>query len=231
MSADIMKEEIIMDQNFELHPQKTALLIIDMQNSYCHKAGSIGRAGYNVEAMNATIPMVKQLLTACRSAGILDIWTIQNHYPDDLTRKTHRLTPHTHRWSAGPPALKGTWDAEVVDELKAFTGEPAELVTKHRFSAFYDTRLDTLLRMKGIDTLLVCGVATTHCVETTIRDAYQRDYDVLVAKEAVGGLTKESHDASLRLVNETFGAVISVEQMLNLINGHSQKLSMETVKK
>ncbi|MBS8266497.1 cysteine hydrolase [Mesobacillus boroniphilus] len=221
----------MMNQNFELHPDKSALLIIDMQNSYCHKDGSIGRAGYDVQAMIATIPKVKQLLAACRSAGILDIWTIQNHYPDDITRSNHRLTPHTHRWSAGPPALKGTWDAEVVDELKAFTDSSAELITKHRFSAFFDTRLDTLLRMKGIDTLLVCGVATTHCVETTIRDAYQRDYDVLVAKEAVGGLTSDSHNASLKLVNETFGAVISVDQMLDLINGQSRTLSMATVKK
>jgi len=219
------------EKKFELQPEKTALLIIDMQNSYCHPDGSIGRAGYDVEAMNATIPKVKELLLACRSAGILDIWTIQNHYPDDLTRKTHRITPHTHRWMAGPPALKGTWDAEVVDELKAFTDLPAELVTKHRFSAFFDTRLDTLLRMKGIDTLLVCGVATTHCVETTIRDAYQRDYDVLVAAEAVGGLTKENHQASLKLINETFGVVISAEQMVELIHGEPQQLRMATVEK
>lgn len=208
-----------MGNKIRIDKEKTALLVIDMQNSYCHPEGSIGRNGYDSSMMNATIPKVKELLEVSRSNQILDIWTIQNHYPDDQTRKNALITPHTHRWKAGPPALKDTWDAEVVDELKEFIDDKAELVTKHRFSAFLDTRLDTLLRMKGITTLIVTGVATTHCVETSVRDAYQRDYNVIVAEEAVAGLNKEDHDASLRLINKVFGLVLDNETIKSLMRG------------
>lgn len=217
-----------MSDSFSIIPKETALLVIDMQNSYCHPQGSIGRNGYDYTMMNATIPKVKELVEACRQAGILDIWTIQNHYPDDITRKTHRIKPHTHRWQAGPPALKGTWDAEIVDELKDLAKEPAELVIKHRFSAFFDTTLDTLLRMKGITTLVVSGVATTHCVETSVRDAYQRDYDVIVAEDAVAGLTLESHQSSLKLINKTFGLTLPNEEIIKLANGETIPIEIRT---
>lgn len=208
-----------MTNKIRIDKEKTALLIIDMQNSYCHPEGSIGRNGYDSSMMNATIPKVKELLEVSRSNNILDIWTIQNHYPDDKTRQNALITPHTHRWKAGPPALKDTWDAEVVDELKEFIDDKAELVTKHRFSAFLDTRLDTLLRMKGITTLIITGVATTHCVETTVRDAYQRDYNVIVAEEAVAGINIEDHEASLRLINKVFGLVLDNEKIKSLMRG------------
>lgn len=213
---------------YNLIPNETALLVIDMQNSWCHPQGSIGRNGYNATMMRNTVPYVKALVEACRKAGILDIWTIQNHYPDDITRKTHRIKPHTHRWTAGPPGLKNTWEAEVVDELKDLATGPAELIIKHRFSAFLDTRLDTLLRMKGINTLIICGVATTHCVETSVRDAYQRDYDVIVAEDAVAGLDLFDHEASLKLIRKTFGAVLPQDSLMRLIQGESINLELET---
>lgn len=213
---------------YNLIANETALLVIDMQNSWCHAEGSIGRNGYNATMMRNTVPYVKELVEACRKVGILDIWTIQNHYPDDITRQTHRIKPHTHRWTAGPPGLKNTWEAEVVDELKELAKDPAELIIKHRFSAFLDTRLDTLLRMKGINTLIICGVATTHCVETSVRDAYQRDYDVIVAEDAVAGLDLFDHEASLRLIRKTFGAVLPQDQLKKLIQGESINLELET---
>jgi len=208
-----------MNNKIQIDQEKTAFLIIDMQNSYCHLEGSIGRNGYDSTRMNATIPKVKELLDVSRANNILDIWTIQNHYPDDQTRHNRLIKPHTHRWKAGPPALKDTWDAEVVDELKGYIDDKAELVTKHRFSAFLDTRLDTLLRMKGITTLIIGGVATTHCVETSVRDAYQRDYDVIVAEDAVASQCLEDHEASLRLIDKVFGLVLSNEKIMELMKG------------
>ncbi|MBM4764842.1 isochorismatase family cysteine hydrolase [Bacillus sp. B15-48] len=217
--------------NIRIDKGKTAFLIIDMQNSYCHPNGSIGRNGYNSTMMNATIPKVKELLEVSRSNGILDIWTIQNHYQDDKTRFNRLIPPHTHRWKAGSPALKDTWDAKVVDELKDFINNDTELITKHRFSSFYDTRLDTLLRMKGITTLIIAGVATTHCVETTVRDAYQRDYDVIVAGEAVAGQSLEDHESSIRLINKLFGVVLTNTQVMSLMRGEeiSYDLKIESM--
>lgn len=212
--------------NFNLIPNETALIVIDMQNGFCNYEGSISKGGGDISSMHATIPRVRELILACREAGIIDIWTLQQHYPDDITKKLHRITPHTLRWGAGPTALKGTWDSEIIDELKDLAQEPAEMVIKHRFSGFMDTRLDTLLRMKGINTLLVCGVATSHCVETTVRDGYQKDYDIIVPSDAVGAMSTEAHNASLSLIDRFFGVVLSSDDILRLIKGESMVLNL-----
>src|SRR5690625_1597611 len=199
-----------------------------MQNSFCHIQGSIGRNGYNASMMTDTIPYVKELVEACRENDILDIWVTQNHYSDDITRRTHRIRPHTHRWTAGSPAIKDTWESQIVDELKPFADEAEEVVIKHRFSAFIDTRLKTLLRMKNINTLLICGVGTAHCVESSVRDAYQLDYDVIVADEAVAGMTIEDHKASLGIMEKVFGLVLKNDQLVKLIQGESMPLHLES---
>lgn len=214
--------------DYTLIPEETALLVIDMQNGYCNFDGSISQNGGDVSQMNAAIVKVKSLVEACREQGILDIWTIQNHYADDITRETHRITPHNRRGKTVPKglAIKGTWDAEIVEELKELYAESAEIVLKHRFSAFLDTRLETLLRMKGINTLIVCGVLTTHCVESTVRDGYQRDFDIVVISDAVGALTKEANAGSLQLMNQFFGAVATTDEAIGLINGKELHLKI-----
>lgn len=205
---------------FSIDPAETAIIAIDMQNGFCSPAGSMcAKGGGDISMMRSTIPQVRELVEAGRDRGVLDIWTKQEHYKDDITKLRHKITPHTLRWPAGPTGLKGTWDSEFVEELADLATEPAEIVIKHRFSAFFDTRLDTLLRMKGITTLIVCGVATTHCVETTVRDAYQKDYDVIVPSEAVGALTEEPHLASLWMIDRFFGKVMSTSDVVRLISG------------
>ncbi len=207
--------------NFSINPAETALIAVDMQNGFCDYDGSISKGGGDVSMQHDTIPAVRTLVEAAREHGILDIWTKQEHYPDDITKTRHKITPHTLRWSAGATALRGTWDSEFVAELKDLTETTEEVVVKHRFSAFMDTRLDTLLRMKGITTLIVTGVATTHCVETTVRDAYQKDYDVVVVSDAVGALNKPAHDASLYMIDRFFGVVLPSADVLQLIAGES----------
>jgi ureidoacrylate peracid hydrolase len=215
--------------NYHLIPNETALVIIDMQNGFCDYEGSISKGGGDVSAMNAIIPKVRELVLACREAGIIDIWVTQNHYADDITKKKHRITPHTLRWENGPnpTALKGTWDSQIVDQLKDLAKESSEIVIKHRFSAFMDTRLETLLRMKGVNTLIVCGVATTHCVETTVRDGYQKDYDIIVPSNAVGAMSPEAHEASLSIMNRFFGVVLSTEDTIKLTTGESLELNLQ----
>lgn len=210
--------------DFSIDPSDSAVLAIDMQNGFCSLEGSISRGGGDVAMQRETIPIVRSVVEAGRLRGMIDIWTKQEHYPDDVTKTRHRITPHTLRWSAGATALTGTWDAELVPELADLVAPPAEIVIKHRFSGFMDTRLDTLLRMKGITTLIVTGVATTHCVETTVRDAYQKDYDVVVVSDAVGALNKPAHDASLYMIDRFFGVVLPSDDVLRLIKGETLAL-------
>src|SRR5699024_4046641 len=217
-----------MSKQYSLIPEETAIVIIDMQNSFVNLRGSIGRNGYDASMMNGTIPYVKELVEACRENSIQDIWVTQNHYKEDVTRETHRIRPHTHRWKAGSPAIVGTWESEIVDELKPLADSSSEIIIKHRFSAFIDTRLKTLLRMKGINTLIVCGVGTAYFVESIVRDAYQLDYDVLVAEEGVAGMSIEDHESSINIMKKVFGLTLKNNDMLNLINGGLLSLELKT---
>ena len=107
----------------------------------------------------------------------------------------------------------GTWGAQSVAELAPGRDEP--IVIKHRYSAFVDTRLETLLRSNGIETLVVTGTATMACVESTVRDAMMRDYDVVVPREAVAarGNMKYLHETSLEAMDLFFARVVSREQL------------------
>jgi Amidases related to nicotinamidase len=215
-------------EGYRLDLAQTALIVIDMQNGFCSPQGSLGSNGVDISLMQATIQPVSQLIKASREAGILDAWTVQEHYPDDITRRRHRIIPHTLRFGSGPAALIDTWDSEIVDELKPLFLPPAEVIRKHRFSAFFDTRLDTLLRMKDIKTLIVCGVSTSLCVETTIRDAYQRDYDVIIASDAIATDSDEAHQASMRIAAKYFGACLRTSEIVELIEeSRSAPVSVE----
>ena len=207
-----------MNNDFRLVAKETALMVIDMQNAFISSDGSIGQTGADMSLCQATVPQVKKLIEAARANGILDIWTIQEHYPDDITRKTHRIPPHTSKHCKVAPALVRTKDCEIIDELKPYIKPDTELVVKHRFSGFLDTRLETLLRMKGINFLIISGVSTPLCVETTTRDAYQRDLDVIVAGDAVATTSKELHENSLKVIETYFGRVLSTDDIVELMN-------------
>lgn len=217
-----MSDQISLTRELTIDPSTTAILAIDLQNGFCHVDGSISKGGGDVSLQAATIPHIRRLVEAGRERGILDVWTKQEHYADDVTKARHQILPHTLRWGrANPTALTRTWDAEFMEEIEDLTAHPGEVVVKHRFSGFFDTRLDTLLRMKGITTLIVTGVSTTHCVETSVRDAYQKDYDVIIPAEAVAALTKQAHDASLWMMDRFFAKVMPLDDVLRLVKGEA----------
>jgi len=197
--------------------KETALMVIDMQNAFVSDSGSLGQRGLNMALCQETIEPIKKLIKACREKGIIDIWTRQEHYPDDVTRQTHRIPPHTSSQCSVSPALVRTFDSEIIDELKPFILENTEVIRKHRFSAFLDTRLETLLRMKGIKFLLICGISTPLCVESTTRDAYQKDLDVVVVEDGVATTSKELHENSLKVIQTYFGKVIPSEKVLEMV--------------
>lgn len=207
-----------------LDPARTAVLAIDPQNSFLHPEGLIARNGGDVGMMVSTVPYIRQIVTAGREQQIQDIWTQHVHYPNDAKWTRHQIIPHSYRWDAGPTALKDTWESEFVDELKDLAESSREVIVKHRFSAFLDTRLDTVLRMRDVRMLILTGMATTHCIECTARDAYQRDYDVIIASEAVAALSQEGHKASLRIMDQVFGKVLPVDDVLRLIAGEKLEI-------
>jgi ureidoacrylate peracid hydrolase len=169
---------------------RTALLVVDMQNAFCHPEGTLGISGVDVESAQATIEPVRRLVEAARAAGVQVVWTQQEHFAADASRARKRLASHTAKRKR-VSALSGSWDMDLVDELKPLADDPSFVIRKHRFGSFYETRLEQVLRMLGTEALLVCGTTANACVETTLREAYLRDYDVVAVTDAIAAVRPE----------------------------------------
>lgn len=196
--------------------ETTGLLMVDMQNAFCHPQGTLASDGADVSAIARMIDPLSRVLQACREAGIQDFWSIQEHHEHDVTRGRHRLRPHTLK-RFRVPSVKGSWDAQLIDELQPLVNEQSEVFTKNRFGCFYNTNLPSLLAMHGIDTLVVTGVDTNVCVETTVREAYMRDLDVIVISDCVGGVHEQWHKIALQVWERYIGAVIRSEDLIDII--------------
>jgi ureidoacrylate peracid hydrolase len=195
-----------------LDPKEVGLLVIDMQNGFCHPEGARAKAfGADAIAMpRASIPNVVGMMRLCRSAGVRITLTRQVHYPDDQARKQRRIPSHLDRRGVKLELCwRGTWDSELIDEIKNEVRPEDDVIIKHRASAFYNTPLETELRIKGIQVLIITGTTTSFCIDSTIRDAYMRDYDVLVPAECVSDTDQSAHDAVLASVDRFHGLVTS----------------------
>jgi ureidoacrylate peracid hydrolase len=170
--------------------ERAALLVVDMQNAFCHPEGTLGLSGVDIRPAVAAIEPVRQLVDAARAAEVPVIWTQQEHFPTDAIRARKHLAAHTAKRKR-VSALSGTWDMEFVDELKPLADNPSLVIRKHRFGSFYETRLEQVLRMLGTEALLVCGATANACVETTLREAYLRDYDVVAITDAIAAVRSE----------------------------------------
>lgn len=170
-----------------VEPSRSALVVIDMQNAFCHPEGTLGISGVDVAPARATFAPVRRLAEAFAGAGLPVIWTRQVHLEKDAGREAKALASHTAKRKR-VSALSGSWDAALVDELADLASDPTFVVTKHRFGSFYETRLRSLLDMLGVKALFVAGVTANACVETTLREAYLRDYDVVAVTDAIASV-------------------------------------------
>lgn len=180
---DRLTRDIIMAQigTIEFDPTKTALLVVDMQNAFLDHRGSHGKLGLNTTLLEKTIGPVKALVDACHEVKITGIFTRgmwRSDYKDG--GRLLDIFPGLREVSS---MVAGTWDVEVDERIGV---EPDDfIVDKPRCSAFYNTNLEVILRGLKVDTLIVCGVTTEMCVESTIRDAFFRDFQIIVPQDAV----------------------------------------------
>jgi ureidoacrylate peracid hydrolase len=171
--------------------EETALIIVDMQNAYLSKGGYIDLVGFDVAGAPPVIEESARIAAACRAAGIPVIY-LQNGFSPDQ-REAPEGAPVWHKSNAlkfmraneayaGRLITHGTWDHEIVPELAPQPGDI--VVPKARYSGFAGTALEQILAARRIRTLLVCGVATNVCVESTIRDAYHREFFPVMLADA-----------------------------------------------
>ncbi|HYW92165.1 MAG TPA: cysteine hydrolase [Gammaproteobacteria bacterium] len=198
----------------ELTSAGTVLVIIDMQNGFLHDEGSCAGIGLPVTALQAALPGCRQLLGAARRDGMPVIFTRYVYRPDysDGGVVIREFFPDLATSGA---FRSGSWDADVVDELAPREGEL--VVDKNRPSAFYGTPLESYLRGLGADSLIVCGVTTNVCVETTVRDAMQRDLKVWVVGGATAEFDRDRHESALQSMGWMFGQVVQLDAALEQI--------------
>jgi ureidoacrylate peracid hydrolase len=188
--------------------EDTALLVIDMQNAFLRPEHDLGLGG-ELSLFAAAIPGCVRLVDAAREAGVPVIFARFAFLPGggdrQLVRGIRRGEPHADILVAGTPG------ADIIEEL---TPRPGEVVIdKSRPSVFGGTRLEPLLSAQGIKNLVLCGVTTNVCVESTARDAAHRDFDTFVVEDAAGEAEKSRHWHSLYTVDFTFGTVTDVREV------------------
>jgi nicotinamidase-related amidase/catechol 2,3-dioxygenase-like lactoylglutathione lyase family enzyme len=175
----------------ELDYRTAALLVIDLQNAFIHDEGTLGVSGVDTKRLSAIVPTLETLIPRFQAAGVPVIWTVQEHLEVDASRARKKLAGHTARRKR-VSAIAGTWDAEIVDPLKQYAAvDPTMVIRKHRFGAFHETRLDMLLKMLGTRTIFVTGTTTNACVETSIREAYLRDFDTVAISDGISGVNAD----------------------------------------
>lgn len=189
-----------------------ALLVIDMQNAFCHPQGTLGSSGVDVQTARSAIAPTRQLVEAFRAQGRPVVWTVQLHLPADASRARKQLPSHTDK-RRGVSALAGTWDAEIIDELADLADDPTFVVRKHRFGAFHQTRLDNLLSMLGVQALFVTGTTANACVETTLREGYLRDYDLVAVTDAIGTVRQGWLDTAHAVWEQYLGVLATSEDV------------------
>jgi nicotinamidase-related amidase len=204
-------------QDVTLDLARTAIIVVDMQNDFCHPKGWLAHIGVDIEPARRPIAPLVRLLPALRQLDVPVLWVNWGNRPDRLNLSPsvlHVYKPHGTGIGIGDPLpehgapvlQEGSWAAAVVDEL---TPQPSDIrVSKYRMSGFWDTPLDSILRNLGVTTLLFAGVNLDQCVLCTLQDANFLGYDCVLVEDC-SGTTSPSYctDAVIYNVKQCFGFV------------------------
>ncbi|MDO6962522.1 isochorismatase family protein [Rhizobium alvei] len=193
---------------WEFRPERAALIVVDMQRDFVD-AGAI----MEVPMARAMVPTMARLITACRAASVPVLYT-RHILSDDFDISPLEVAYQPHLKSSG--MREGSRGIEIVDELKPQPGDI--IIDKHRYDAFYNTRLETVLRtIRGpgiVDTVIIIGTVTNICCESTARSAFMRDFKVVFVSDANGGLDEASQMATLSIIGKVFGRVLDTDAVI-----------------
>ena len=204
--------QILQTVEEQVNPAHTAVLVVDMQNDFCAEGGFLHKTRRADMTGNKRIANnIMQLVRATRARGAQIAWirAIYDHkyLPD----------PQVARSLSGAGeglCMEGSWGADFYEV------EPAEgeiIVNKHCYDAFTGTDLDRQLRNLGVKTLLITGVATNICVDSTLRGGFFHGYYIVVADDCVGSANQAGHDGTLTTVRQNFGAVMASSDLIELL--------------
>jgi biuret amidohydrolase len=211
---------------FSFERASCALVIIDMQRDFVDPGGFGEALGNDVSLLRKAIGPTRKVLEAARKNGMLVVHTREGHRPDLSDLPLNKKLRGRLKNGIGDPGpmgrilVRGEYGHDIVDALKPAPGEP--VVDKPGKGAFYATDLDSLLHNRGVGQLVVCGVTTEVCVNTTVREANDRGYDCLVLEDCVGSYFPEFQQAALKMIKAQggiFGWVSDSKSFLKALAG------------
>ena len=182
-------------------PSTTAVLVVDMLKDFFSDGGAMVLDGGDV-----LYEPHRELLSAARDKGMPVFWLNQDLPPDDSLFQTRAVH-----------CLSGTWGAEIVDEIPV--EETDIVISKRRYSGFFQTSLDLNLRERGIDTVIVTGVVTNICVRSTVHDAFFLSYRVMVPEDLVMATSAQAQEVTLYDIETHYGDVTNLSELLVVVGG------------
>lgn len=219
-------------ESIRLNQKTTAVVVVDMQNAYASRGGYVDEAGFDVAPAAAVIGKIAQVLDTARAAGMPVVF-LQNGWDAGYVEAGTPASPNWHKSNAlktmrarpelaGKFLARGGWDYELVDALQP---QPGDLrVHKPRYSAFFNSQLDSVLRARGIRTLIFTGIASNVCVESTLRDGFHLEYFGVLLEDATHHLGPDFiREATLYNVEKFFGWVSTVADFCGAVGQLSQE--------
>jgi nicotinamidase-related amidase len=203
---------------------RTALIIIDMQRDFLEPGGFGAALGNDVSRLQVAVGPCRDVLAAARRSGVLVIHTREGHRPDLSDAPPHKVERGDPALRIGAPGpmgrilVRGEPGHDIIPELYPIAGEP--VIDKPGKGAFYQTDLELMLKNRAIDTLLVCGVTTEVCVNTTVREANDRGFRCIVLSDCCGSYFPEFHQMGLAMIKAQggiFGSVSASKPLLKVL--------------
>jgi nicotinamidase-related amidase len=211
---------------YVFEPETAALLVIDMQRDFLEPGGFGEALGNDVARLRVVLDPTRRVLEAWRARRLMVVHTREGHLPDlSDCPPTKRVRGRLLRGIGDPGPMgrvlvRGEPGHDIVPDLAPWSGEP--VVDKPGKGAFYATELEHILRVRGIRSLIVCGVTTEVCVHSTVREANDRGFECLVLEDCVASYFPEFHDVALRMIaaqGGIFGWVSRSDALLGALAG------------
>jgi ureidoacrylate peracid hydrolase len=216
-AAALSSRPLLVGVEQKVAPEHTALVVVDVQNDFCAPGGMMDREGNDLEAVQEMAGALPRLIEEARTAGVLVVFvrnvynTEPNRYLSDVwLEQAARQRKGSYTVSA--VCAPDSWEGDFYGDVQPLPGEP--VVTKHRFSSFHNTDLETILRARSIRTVVLAGVASNVCVETSAREAFVRDYYVVFLSDGTATYSDAAHEATLRVIDQFFGQVARIEDVI-----------------
>jgi ureidoacrylate peracid hydrolase len=213
--VSLVEDDVLLARR--LSPPTTAVIVVDFQNDFCADGGWYDSVGHPLAMGQEAAGRAAELLPVLRRHGMMVVFTQTIGDPEFLS-PTAREGYERKGMSLENYCRTGSWGADFYGVAPE---EGEHIVRKHRYSGFVGTELDLLLRSNGIENVVLMGVATNVCVESTARDASMRDYRTTVVADCCGTYDQQLHDSTMENVRRAFGVVTSSAEVVRVLDGSS----------